>query len=177
VPDQIAKDTSDTHGAGIVEPMISCVRCHVEDGLRPFTNDQARLLSGNIDLMTAKQRDAQRLADFYGADLERWLKRDREDYAEAVARATGGMTVKSVANGLERRYAAYLDDLVTPAQAARELGVDVAQLRNVLQRSHDPVLLALVEGMAVQREQWTAVFAEAAIRADGAKNYEQEPNG
>lgn len=176
VPDQIAKDTSDPHGVGIVEPMISCVRCHVEDGLRPFTNDQARLLAGNIDMLTAQPRDAQRLADFYGTDLERWLKRDREDYAEAAARATGGMTVKSIANGLAKRYAAYVDDLVTPAQAARELGVDETQLRNLLSTSHDPVLLALVEGMAVQREQWTAAFAEAARRVAEEENKEEEPN-
>jgi hypothetical protein len=165
VPDTIAKDTSDPHGAGIVVPMLSCVRCHVEDGLRPFTNDQAKLLSGDVDLLAPRPRDAERLADFYGSDLATPLQRDREDYAAAVAKATGGLSVKDAAAALAKQYSAYTDDLVTTEKAAREVGVTSEELVSCLRESNDAVLLMLSEGIAVQREQWAASFAEAASLA------------
>lgn len=167
VPDRIAKDGSDPHGVGIIAPMISCVRCHVEDGLRPFENDQARLLAGNVDLLTARPRDAQRLADFYGSDLTVALGRDREDYSSAVARSTAGLTVKESAAALAGVYAGYVDELVTLEQAAREVGATSEELVPHLQASNDPVLLMLSEGIAVQREQWNEAFAEAATRCAG----------
>lgn len=163
VPDRIAKDTSDPHGAGVIAPMLSCVRCHVEDGLRPFANDQQRLLNGNVDLLTARPREAERLADFYGGDLNRWLQRDREDYAGAVSRAAQGMAVRDVATALGRIYAEYVDDLVTTEQAARELGVAPSVMIEAVKASHDPALLALIDGISIQREQWTTAFAEAAV--------------
>jgi len=167
VPDRIAKDTTDPHGVGIIAPMISCVRCHVEDGLRPFANDQQRLLGGDVDLLTARPRDAERLADFYGADLERWLRRDREDYAVQVARAAHGLSVRTTASALGRLYSEYVDDLVTTDQAARELGVESAAFISAARKSNDPALLALAEGIAVQREQWIASFATAAMSTPG----------
>ena len=54
---------------------------------------------------------------------------------------------------------------VTPRQAARELGISAARLRPLLAVSHDPILLALCEGISVQREPWEASFAEAATLA------------
>ena len=163
VPDVIAKDTSDRRGAGIIVPMISCVRCHVEDGLRPFSNDQRRLLAGHVDLLTAKAKDAERLAAFYHTNIGRRLLRDREDYAEAVANCAGGRTAAEVAESLARFISAYADSPVNAKQAARELGVLPSALSECLRASHDPVLLALVEGLEVQRQQWEASFAEAAL--------------
>jgi len=167
VPDRIAKDSSDPHGDGIVAPMISCVRCHVEDGLRPFSNDQRRLLAGDLDLFTEKPRDAERLAAFYDTDLAKDLRRDREDYADAVAAATGGMASAEVAAALADVYRGYVHQLVTPEQAARELGVDVAAMIGRLSVSDDPVILALCDGIAVQRRQWEASFAQAAVLVKG----------
>jgi hypothetical protein len=172
VPDRIAKDTTDPHGVGIIAPMISCVLCLVEDGLRPFANDQQRLLGGDVDLLTARPRDAERLADFYGADLERWLLRDREDYAAQVARAARGLSVRPTAVALGRIYSVYVDDLVTTDQAAREVGMETAAFIAAARKSNDPALLALAEGIAIQREQWIASFAPAAMltvaRADAS---------
>lgn len=164
VPDRIAKDANDPHGAGIIAPMISCVRCHVEDGLRPFANDQAKLLAGNVDLLTARPGDAARLADFYGSDLAVPLARDREDYATAVAQSAGGMMVKDAAAKLAALYAGYVDELVTQEQAAREVGVPSDLLVECLRESNDIVLLMLAEGIAVQRDQWNDAYAEAATR-------------
>jgi len=168
VPDKIAKDASDPHGAGVIVPLLSCVRCHTESGLRPVANDQKRLLAERVDLLTEREEDAERLASFYDRDLDRHLLRDREDYATAVASATGGLTVDRLATALAEQYAAYVDELVSPAQAARELGVTADDLARLLAGSNDAVLLALCAGLSVQRQQWEAAFAEAALRTTTA---------
>lgn len=163
VPDKIAKDTADPHGAGVIVSLLSCVRCHSESGLRPVSNDQRRLLAGRVDLLTERAEDAERLASFYDRDLNKHLARDREDYAAAVATATGGLTVERLAAAFGDQFAAYVDALVTPAQAARELGVAEADLAHSLSGADDPVILALCTGLAVQRQQWEAAFAQAAL--------------
>lgn len=167
VPDVVAKDSSDAHGSGIVAPMLSCVRCHIEDGLRPFANDQQRLAAQGVDLLVERAQDADRLAAFYGSTLEKELRRDREDFAEAVALATGGCDASEVTAWLAEMYRQYRDELVTPAQAALELGLRPERFVEALAGSSDPVVLALCAGMSVQREQWEAAFAEAALRAAG----------
>lgn len=168
VPDKIAKDTSDPLADGIVVPMISCVRCHTESGLRPFQDDQSRLLSnGHIDLRSSDPELVQRFAEFYDEPrLQRQMAFDRQTYALAVARATDGIKPEELAAALAavvRRFA-YLP--VTPEQASRELGINAAALRRALASSHDPILLLLVEGRSVLRAQWESSFAEAATLAD-----------
>jgi hypothetical protein len=163
VPDRIAKDASDLAGEGIIVPMLSCVRCHLEDGLRPFVNDQQRLLARHVDLHTERAADAQRLAAFYGADLERLRVRDGDDYSIAVSKATSGMRPAEVSAALGRMYRRYVDDLVTPQQACRELGIAASQLAPLCGASDDSVVLSLCAGLAVQRQQWEAGFAQAAL--------------
>ena len=75
------------------------------------------------------------------------------------------MTPAEAARALGEAYRAYVDDLVTPEQAARELGLSPTQLVAVLSASDDPVILALCEGLAVQRQQWESSYAQAAILA------------
>ncbi len=88
VPDRIAKDTSDPHGDGIVTPLISCIRCHTESGLRPFRDDQTRLLrSGRVDLRSYDPLLVRRAAEFYDEPrLQRQMEFDRETYARSVSR-------------------------------------------------------------------------------------------
>ena len=169
VPADVAKDDSEPFGDGIVRPMISCVRCHVEDGLRPFANDQKTLLAGEVDLYAADPETAEELASFYGDPrLERKLERDREDYREAVFRATGLETAAAAA-ALATVVRTYQYELVDPARAAAELGLTLnagetpqAALQRRLAATTDPIVLALCEGLSVQREQWETSFAVAA---------------
>ena len=104
VPDKIAKDTSDPLADGIVVPMISCIRCHVESGLRPFRDDQSRLLStGRVDLRSSDPTLVQRIAEFYDEPrLQRQMDFDRQTYDLAVARATDGMKPEELAAALAR---------------------------------------------------------------------------
>jgi len=162
VPDLIAKDDSDPQGDGVLIPMISCIRCHVRcDGLRGFVNDQRRLLDAGVSIAADTPQRAYRLEQFYRArKLDRQLPRDREDYAAAVQEATG-LTADEIAKAMANIYRRQVFDVVTPDIAARELCLDDVW---PLAGSSDPVLLALVAGMAVQRDQWEASFAEAALR-------------
>ncbi len=171
VPDKIAKDTSDPRGDGIVTPLISCIRCHTESGLRPFRDDQSRLLaSGRVDFESGDPAIVRRAAEFYDEPrLQRQMEFDRETYAQAVARAAG-MKPEELAAALARtvREFAYLP--VTRAQAARELGVPEAEFAAALRSSHDPIVLTLIEGRPVLRGQWESSFAEAAggVRGRGS---------
>lgn len=176
VPDAIAKDTSDPHGAGIIAPLVSCVRCHLEDGLRPVANDQRRLLeSAGVELLVESPALGRRLAQFYGADLDKQLTRDREDYAAAVGRACGGRAPGAMARLLGQSIERYADQLVTPRRAADELGLPAAALAEALAESHDVALVSLCAGLALQRGQWTAAFGEAALRAEAWKLQQPEP--
>ncbi|MCC7085947.1 MAG: hypothetical protein IT427_13170 [Pirellulales bacterium] len=166
VPDRVAKDTSDPHGDGIVVPMISCIRCHRESGLRPFADDQTRLLAGRVDLFSDDPKIVQRAAEFYDEPrLQRQMNFDRETYAAALDRIAGGLKPDELADDLAavvRNYA-YLP--ITPDVAAREVGLSHEAFRAALATTQDPIILTLLEGRPVLRGQWDSSFAEAALVA------------
>jgi hypothetical protein len=166
VPDRVAKDTSDPHGDGIVVPMLSCIRCHRESGLRPFADDQTRLLAGRVDFFSGDPKIVQRAAEFYDEPrLQRQMKFDRETYAASVDRVANNVKPDEIADALAavvRNYA-YLP--VTPETAAREVGLPQESFRAAMHTTQDPILLTLLEGRPVLRGQWDSSFAEAALRA------------
>lgn len=168
VPDVIAKDHADPAGSGIIAPMVSCVRCHIEDGLRPVTNDQRKLREAGVELFVETPNDAQRLASFYFTDLEKKLRRDREDFADAVRTATGGLSGPATSAALARVVRDYADEPVTTARAAAELGVSREQFVEIVAATHDPILASLVVGVEVGRKQWESSFADAAVLIRGA---------
>ncbi len=168
VPDAIAKDDTDTSD-GRLAPMLSCVRCHVEDGLRPFANDQHRLME-DVVVLTERADEAERLIVFYDQrELDKQARRDRDDYAEAVGEATGGLSTAEVAAALAEACRRYRHELVSCEQAARELGVGESDFTRRTRGSTDPLLLALGKQMSIQRQQWEASFAEAALLVKGGE--------
>lgn len=169
VPARIARDHADRLGPSVVVPLLSCVRCHVEEGLRGFDNDQRRLLAGGVELYAERPQDAERLTAFYETNLGKKLTRDREDYAEAVAAACGGREPREMAAALGAAYDAYAHALVDRATAARELGLTDAEFVRWMRAARDPVLLGLVADIAMQRQQWEAAYSEAALLAAGGE--------
>ncbi|MEX2138674.1 MAG: hypothetical protein WD894_05395 [Pirellulales bacterium] len=166
VPDRVAKDTSDPAADGIIVPLLSCIRCHREGGLRPFRDDQHSLLAEGIELRTLRAKDAQRAAEFYDEPrLQRQIEFDRETYSRAVARATAGMRPPNLADALAGAVREFLYTPVTLEQAARELGIDAESMRRALTSSRDPILLMLRQNRPVLRGQWESSFAEAAVLA------------
>lgn len=179
VPPEIAIDDTVSPPVPLV-PMLSCVRCHAADGgdgLRSFADDQSRLLADGVELLVQDGRQLQSLESFYGRQrrLKRELQRDREDYREAVAQATGGMTPAKIAAALAGMFRAYVTEEVTLERAAREVGLTAERFRVLMGRSVDPLLLALVEGIPIRPAQWEASYAAAAILAASADNSEDEP--
>jgi hypothetical protein len=166
VPDRVAKDTSDSHGDGIVVPMLSCIRCHRESGLRPFSDDQTRLLAGRVDLFSDDPRIVQRAAEFYDEPrLQRQMKFDRETYAASVDRVSAGTKPDDIADRLAATVRNYAYLPVTLEIAAREVGLSHEIFRSAMFTTQDPIILTLLEGRPVLRGQWDSSFAEAAIRA------------
>ena len=166
VPDRVAKDTSDPTGNGIIVPLISCIRCHREAGLRPFVDDESKLLRGRISLFSPDPNIIERAIEFYDASrLDRQMRFDRETYTDAVARATDGLKPNELADSLANlvRNHAYLP--VTLKQAATEVGLNQSDFQSALASTRDPVILLLLENQPVLRAQWESSFAEAALAA------------
>lgn len=163
-PQNLATDHTSAHGDGQLAPALSCLVCHREDLLRPFGNDLSALLAGDVEAYFARAEDAAKARAVLTRQVGKQLERDREDFARAVNAATGGLDVEAAAAAVAVLYRSYAFDQVSPDNARRELGVpESLPLRQVLGRSLDPILLALCEGMSVQRKQFEASFAEAAM--------------
>lgn len=164
VPQEIVPfDDSEPHGDGIVRPGISCIRCHVEDGLRPFTDDLSAMLdAGRVSILSDDATVIARIRGIFDPEpLQRGLIRDREDYAAAVELATG-LSVKAAAESLATVVRSYRYTLVTPEVAAVEVCLPTLE---AFGGSADFVLVRLLDGRSVQRLQWETSFYEAATRA------------
>ncbi len=160
VPDKVAKDTSDPRGDGIVYPLASCIRCHQEGGLRPFEDDQTKLLAKS-ELQSYEKNLIIRATEFYDEPrLQRQMAFDRDTYAHAC-KAASGLQPKELAGALTRVFGAYAYEPVTLTSAARECGQDVDEFRAAIVRASDPVLLTLLENRVALRDQWSSSFAEA----------------
>lgn len=168
-PQNLATDHTAAHGDGQLAPALSCLVCHREDLLRPLGNDLKRLLASDVEAYFARAEDAEKAAAVYERDLQKSLRRDREDFAEAVSLATGGLEIAEAADLTAAVYRGYAYEPVTPERARADLGLPANRpLREVFGASVDPILLALCEGIPVQRKQWEASFAEAALLMAGA---------
>lgn len=166
VPDKIAKDTSDPHSDGIVIPALSCIRCHVEAGLRPFSDDQTRLLA-KAPIGSYRPDYSQRVNEFYDEPrLQRQMDFDRQTYTAACAKATGGMTPKELAEALTlvARHHAYLP--LTVDDAAREVGQTADDFKRANINSNDPHIITLIHGGEALRGSWESSFAAAAVTAE-----------
>lgn len=139
VPPDVAADTTipSPHGT-ILQPAISCIRCHkTTRGWQPVQNDVKKLLSKFLDVFddaTQKRQDEAvvRIAGLYAGDPEfKLLPRGRDDYSSAVLRATGPWkkskdqtdVAERVSDKLREVYADHNYRLVDASRALVELGV------------------------------------------------------
>jgi hypothetical protein len=162
VPDKIAKDDSDSAGDGILQAAVSCVRCHVEGGLRPFACDFAGLLDSGVELRSTRKELLVRCMEFYDQErLQRRVAFDRQSYEMAVQRAVGQSSLHAAAEfaAVYRRFAY---QQVSLEEAAREVDVAPAAFSAILSDTQNPTLLLLLTGRAVNRVLWDIAFQEAA---------------
>jgi hypothetical protein len=169
-PDFIASDGSSNSNDRRVHVGLSCVRCHVE-GLRPINDYARRLYRGSVTL-AAKDYDRHlRLRQLYLEDLERYVKRDQGEYAEALLRLNGSKPAE-MAKAFAKAWDDYAERDLTPADFAREMGVDEKRLLEALKQyatgGLDPVLAQLIQDppIPIRREHMEEVYsqAQAAIR-------------
>ena len=161
------------------------------EGWIPVENDVQKLVAGGLDVFgdvtdgKPKAETVDLLAGLYQGRIEKPLGRARDDLAESILRITGDAGDKKQSSttklhgGLSADYAAYWYTPVSAEIACRELGFDVepteaaktlARLLPALPadefgiRPEDPVLGALKAGIAVRRQQFEQVYADAATR-------------
>jgi hypothetical protein len=122
-PDFIASDATAPYTDRKVHINLSCLRCHVDDGLKDVDGWVRNVLNRPPNaLLSADPHEARRLREQYVRRLDPDLKRDRERYAAAVLEATGGPP-REYSAGLAYLWKRYAEDAVTLERAARELGV------------------------------------------------------
>lgn len=187
-PDDVVKDhTIPSPNPARLQPAISCIRCHGPfDGWQPFDNEVQKIFKGLItvydDLSSYRSipDTLERLAGLYTGDLEKPIRRARDDYSDAVYIATNGMSVSQVSNEISQTYGAYNYKGVDALTACKELGYSVPEGKAVYYlnlllpplpvdssgiRPEDPIIGALKAGLTINRFQWEAVYADAAFRS------------
>ncbi len=161
VPPDIAHDSTAIGNDQRLRAGISCIRCHTERGYRSFDNDFATLVEKGKANLHLPAEQAEYIAAFNDVErLKVLLERDREDYETAVKRATGGMKVDELAKALTAVYAAYEFDQIDEEVMKQELGI-VSTER--LKATSDPIVLALLSGLRVNRKDWELSFGGAAL--------------
>ena len=166
VPDKIAKDTEAQDG--IVQPLISCIRCHEahgKAGLQDFRDDQYALLTGEAAILKSYLPEvAQRVGELYNpSKLNKEIERDRADYAEAV-QAACGCTTAEAATALAGTFARYSFDEVSRSGAAHEAGVLEQEFIDRTSGSTDPITLALRAGKKVTRKSFESAWQDIMLR-------------
>lgn len=188
-PPELARDhTIPPPFTARLQPARSCISCHSvdrDDGWRPVTNDVQKLLGSRLNVFAdfgegiTREEAVDKLAGFYALDVDSadgLLGRARRDHSAAVFRTTAGLRFdeqKSVVAQLGQLVTAIIHGydygLVTPAIAARELGVagDEATLEAALGPADetaevDPIIGFLRIGVPVNRSDFETVYGDAA---------------
>jgi len=188
VPSNIARDHMiPSPYTARLQAAIGCIRCHGSDeGLKPFKNEVQTMLSGLMDIFEDESskdsipNQLDRLAGLYAGDLDKPLRRGRDDYNDAVFLATGGMSVSQVSSKLSDIYGDYVYREIGAFEACYELGYLVSQdeadycLNQILPPlqlnvngigPEDPIIGALKSGLKINRYQWEQVYPDVALRA------------
>jgi len=166
VPAGIATDRYGQTGHGEIVPLFSCLRCHEREGfagLQDFADAQVSLPLLGFD------RDAvEKLGEIHDPErLTDSLTHDALTNIKAVARATTGMMVEGdqaramtpgeATGALVATIERYLTP-VTLAVVAREFDCTLEVARGLVQRSNDPVAIALASGGSVTRADYEVGF-------------------
>lgn len=199
VPDNIAKDhTIPAPHTARLEPGISCIRCHRtkgQDGWKPIPNDVQTLLRGQLDVFGEKPdgrpiaKTIERLAGLYSGNLDKPLRRARNDYLETILRIAGGDDAQETTDNLVLYFNSYRYSLITPRAACDELGIvvgDGTEAKNALRRAipytlpgvddispEHPTIGALCAGIAVNRKDFEQVFILAMERIQQKRGAEK----
>lgn len=147
----------------VVECAKSCMVCHVR-GINPI-KDEIRTLTKtlsnveSVKLLNINEKDAYRVADLFGSNLDKQIIADQNYYADAVLEATGVQPEK-ISSELLEIYNNYIEKLLTKEQIALDFGISLKELEEVIRKSDDPVFLGLIKQpfRPVRRDQFEESF-------------------
>lgn len=167
VPDAVAKDHLGLDGR--LQPGISCIRCHTESGLRPVRDDVSGLLEANVDLLSSDPDTARTIREFYDTPkFNRHLVFDQETVEAAAGEATGMKEFGEALDALVGQYEAYTEHDVDLDMAIRELGCEKAHVEAAIKQTRDPLLMMMLAGRSILRDQWEDSFPELATACAAA---------
>lgn len=149
-----------------------CVSCHgPSGGIQPFQDIIAdAILSPNIGLAVfAYGSDRQNvlretLSEYYLTDLPSRIRKQNASYTARLKECNGldpGANAVAVNDVVE----SYIYGLVTPEQAAREMGVDLPVARVQWRTSGNSYLVLLSAGKSIRRAAWESAFRDAMTAA------------
>jgi hypothetical protein len=175
-PDFIGPDDSPlrTGNDGRIHQNRSCWNCHAGEVLKPIDDWARRTYAEGtgVKLTSPDYNVEKELKRQYLRDIDRFLKRDREDYQDAI-KACNGLTAGENAKLFAHWWDRYVQSPLNLADAAREIGCTAAHLRAALLASQkatgylDPLLAGLLAGGKLKRTQWDEVYQQTAAISKG----------
>lgn len=146
---------------------FKCVSCHGPAGGIQFFDDvisKAMLSSGVGLAVISKNKDrigqvASELEDYYLSNLQSKIRRQNASYTERL-KACNGLAPGENAVLVNDTVEDYTLGLVTPEQAAREMGADLATARIQWRSSGNNHAVLLSAGISVRRAAWENAFVD-----------------
>ena len=188
VPPDIAMDWTIPDGhTKRLEASLSCIVCHgMHDGLWPVQSDLISILKTQADIVAESNPDVvgvdpvQRLVQLYARGLDSELARGRQDYDQAVRRATimvdGGMSAKQLSATIRQMRDTYRYRQIGAEMAMIDVGTPGAEIEEVFAGSSNPMLAALRAGLSITRMDWELVYHDAmAVRLQNIPITETNP--
>jgi hypothetical protein len=156
-----------------------CLDCH-ERGINPFVDvERQAILNPDIALLV-KSKDKRKLAEITESfesyyqlaekgGIEGRIVRQNESYARRIF-AVNELTPEDNSERVVGFFNRYTWDLVTPEQAAREMGLTLEAARVAWRRSGNSQLVVLSSGQPIRR----ALFEQSFAAAQQAQIYKWE---
>lgn len=169
-PDKVVGgDRTGTSNDTRLHVCLSCVRCHFG-----AAKHEMGVKEGDFAKITKlKSIDYQKYLDInrqYLRDVDRPIKKDREDFQAAIKQATG-LEPFAYAAEFAKIYQAY-EGPVTAERAAADLGITKAAMIKAFREYDarydlDPVLSILMDGKSIGPVQWEEVVPSAHLAIRG----------
>jgi hypothetical protein len=143
-----------------------CIGCHTETGggIRPFEDVVARIILspgiGIAALSYSKDRVSQvasEIEDYYLTGTSQKITRQNASYAARV-RATNGLDPGVNGQNINEAVEGYIYGLITPEDAAREMGQSLQAARIMWRASGNSYANMLSGGISIRRAAWESAF-------------------
>lgn len=188
-PSTIASDSLSKSNNKNVEVNVSCQRCHANGGLQSV-DGWFRHGAGGPKVKSLDPDKSRKFRQEYQSDLQRYIDRDRNVYADAIKECTG-WTPKEWSAAYSAEWERYEDARVDLEWAARDLHRTPAEVRKAIavalkvelvvrerQQAGDVVNVKLapavdlvfgqlVAGKAIGIRQWESVYGSASATIRG----------